>query len=177
MQMELMTTIIIFVITIPAAFILGLLFFKWRTESKIGRAKNHAEQIRSEARKEAEMILKDSQANILKEEIKLKDQISREKDKFEDEMRKKESEIFKEQLQIKDKENSIKQQHEEIVKKEKEIKSSQQSIEDKKKFLEAKQEEVDAKHKEALERLQKISGLTKEEVIEELKSQDRKSVV
>ncbi len=169
--MELMTTIIIFAISIPAAFILGLLFFKWRTESKIGRAKNHAEQIRSEARKEAEMILKDSQANILKEEIKLKDQISKEKDKFEDEMRKKEGEIFKEQLQIKDKENNIKQQLEEIVKKEKEIKSSQQSIEDKKKFLEAKQEEVDAKHKEALEKLQKISGLTKEEVIEELKNQ------
>jgi len=163
--------IIIFVITIPVMFILGLLFFKWRTESKIGRAKNHADQIRSEARKEAEMILKDSQANILKEEIKLKDQISKEKDKFEDEMRKKESEIFKEQLQLKDKENNIKQQVDEVTKKEKELKSKEQSVEDKRKFVEAKHEEVEAKHKEALEKLQKISGLTKEEVIEELKNQ------
>ncbi|MCG2760537.1 MAG: Rnase Y domain-containing protein, partial [Candidatus Delongbacteria bacterium] len=111
----------IYPILIPIAFFLGLLFFKWRTESKIGRAKSHAEQIRSEARKEAEMILKDSQANFLKEEIKIKDQISKEKDKFEEEMRKKENEIFKEQLHIKDKENNIKQQVDEITKKEKEI--------------------------------------------------------
>lgn len=166
-----MTPYIYLLISLPVGILTGVLFFKWRTESKIGRAKNHAEQIRSEARKEAEVILKDAQANVLKEEIKLKDQLSKEKDKFEEEIRKKENEIHKEQLQLKDKENSIKQQVDEMGKKEKELKSKEQSVEDKKRHLEAKQEEVDLKHREALEKLQKISGLTREEVIEELKSQ------
>jgi ribonucrease Y len=166
-----MTPYIYLVISLPVGFAIGVLFFKWRTESKIGRAKNHAEQIRSEARKEAEMILKDAQANVLKEEIKLKDQIAKEKDVFEDEMRKKEGEIFKEQLQLKDKENAIKQQVDEMHKKEKDLKSKEQSVEDKKRHVETRLEEVEAKHKEALDTLQKISGLTKEEVIEELKSQ------
>ena len=166
-----MTPYIYLLISLPVGILTGVLFFKWRTESKIGRAKNHAEQIRSEARKEAEVILKDAQANVLKEEIKLKDQLSKEKDKFEDEIRKKENEIHKEQLQLKDKENSIKQQMDEMQKKEKELKSKEQSVEDRKRHLETKMEEVDQKHKEALEKLQKISGLTKEEVIEELKSQ------
>ncbi|MDD3044740.1 MAG: ribonuclease Y [Candidatus Delongbacteria bacterium] len=166
-----MTPYIYLLISLPVGILTGVLFFKWRTESKIGRAKNHAEQIRSEARKEAEVILKDAQANVLKEEIKLKDQLAKEKDKFEEEIRKKENEIHKEQLQLKDKENSIKQQVDEMGKKEKELKSKEQSVEDKKRHLEAKQEEVDLKHKEALEKLQKISGLTKDEVIEELKSQ------
>ncbi len=166
-----MTPYIYLLISLPVGIVIGVLFFKWRTESKIGRAKNHAEQIRSEARKEAEVILKDAQANVLKEEIKLKDQLSKEKDKFEEEIRKKENEIHKEQLQLKDKENTIKQQFDEMGKKEKELRSKEQSVEDKKKHLEIKQEEVDLKHKEALEKLQKISGLTKEEVIEELKNQ------
>lgn len=166
-----MISYIYLLISVPFSFILGLYFFKWRSESKIGRARNHAEQIRSEARKEAEVILKDAQANVLKEEIKLKDQLSKEKDKFEDEIRKKENEIHKEQLQLKDKENSIKQQIDEMHKKEKELKSKEQSVEDKKRYLENKQDEIEEKHKEALEKLQKISGLTKDEVIEELKNQ------
>ncbi len=166
-----MTPYIYLLISLPAGFLTGVLFFKWRTESKIGRAKNHAEQIRSEARKEAEVILKDAQANVLKEEIKLKDQISKEKDRFEDEIRKKENEIHKEELLLKDKENSIKQQLDEMGKKEKELRSKEQSVEDKKKHLEARQEEVDLKHKEAIEKLQKISGMSREEAVEELKNQ------
>ncbi|MDA3839416.1 MAG: ribonuclease Y [Candidatus Delongbacteria bacterium] len=156
-------------ISIPIAFLVGYIVAKWLIESKIGGSKAQAEKIIAQAEKESELQLKESQANILKEEIKIRDEISKEKQRHEGEIRKKENEIHKEELKLKDIQNDIKVQKDEVQKKEKEIKSKEQSIEDRKRHLIEKQELVDVKYQEALDKLEKISGLTKEEVLEELK--------
>ncbi len=156
-------------IAIPIAFLVGYIIAKWLIESKIGSSKAQAEKIIAKAEKESELQLKESQASILKEELKIKDEIAKEKDKHEEEIRRKENEMHKEELQLKDLQNDIKVKTDEMSKKEKELKSKEQSIEDRKRHLVDKQEQVDVKYQEAVDKLEKISGLTKEEVLEELK--------
>jgi len=162
---------------IPLALILGYLVAKWKIESKIGNINNHAEKIIDEAKKEvevvkkeAEVIKKDIQAEKLEEELKLKDLIAKKKEDAEKEISKKKNDIHREELDLKDKMNSLKRQQEIIQKKDKDLRGKEQSIEDRKRYLIEKQEQLDSKYEEETKKLEKISGYSKDEALEELKS-------
>ncbi len=158
------------IISLPISVYIGSLLGKWKIQSKIGNAKFEAEKVLSEAKKESESIKKDLESEKLKQEMKIKDEISAKKEKLEKEIQKKKNEIHNSELKLKDTENIIKTKQDSLSKKEKELKAKEQSVEDKKRNIDEKEIRIVKTLDEQVSKLERISGLTKEEAIEEIKN-------
>jgi len=159
-----MDTILTLIIPITAII---MFFAGWMLSTKIGQGKvasaeKLAEKIVSEAENEAQALKNKKILEAKEEWLKLKQN-------FEKESKGKQDEIEKTRRQVEQKETESNRKLEHLNQKEKELKKTEQSLTDKSDHLQRKHEEYDRIIAQQNERLEKISGMSNEEALKELK--------
>jgi ribonuclease Y len=110
----------------------------------------------AEARREAERITKDA-------ELKARDAVLVARDKFQKESEAARTELKEAERRISKREDALAEQAELQVRKEKTLEAIERRLSEREKELAAGQEQLDRKLAEAVEQLQKVSGLTRDE--------------
>lgn len=147
---------------------LMMFFIGWILSTRVGQGKvasaeKLAEKIVSEAEKEA-IALKNQKI------LEAKDEWLNLKQEFEKETRKRRIEIEKSERKIEHRELDLDRRLDHLTRREKEIQKQEQSIKDKSDHLQRKHEEVETIITTQNERLEKISGMSNEEALKELKA-------
>ena len=143
-------------------FFLGWILSTRVGQGKVASAEKLAEKIVSEAEKEA-IALRNQKI------IEAKDEWLNLKQDFEKETRKKRVEIEKNERRIEHRELDLDRRLDHLTRKEKEIQKQEQSNKDKSEHLQRKYEEAENIISTQNERLEKISGMSNEEALKELK--------
>jgi ribonuclease Y len=143
-------------------FYLGWILSTKLGQGKVANAERLAEKIVSEAEKESEAIKKQKL-------IEAKDEWYNLKQKFEKESQTQRQDIEKQRRQLERSELELNKRLEHLNQKENEIKRIEQSVKDRNEHLSKKQEELDKIIMMQNERLEKISGMSNEEALKELK--------
>jgi ribonuclease Y len=143
-------------------FYLGWILSTKLGQGKVANAERLAEKIVSEAEKESESIKKQKL-------IEAKDEWYNLKQKFEKESQTQRQDIDKQRRQLERNELELNKRLEHLNQKENEIKRIEQSVKDRNEHLSKKQEELDKIIIMQNERLEKISGMSNEEALKELK--------
>ena len=159
--METVYFIIIAVMSI-VMFFLGWILNTRIGQGKVASAEKLAEKIVSEAEKEAS-ALKNQKI------LEAKDEWFKQKQNFEKETKNQRQEIEKKIQKLEQSENDLNKRLEHLNQKEKELKQIEQSIRDKNTHLQRKTDELDKIIEKQNERLEKISGMSNEEALKELK--------
>jgi len=154
--------IIGFVLFSVVTFYLGWILSTRLGQGKVANAEKLAEKIVSEAEKEAESLKK-------QKIIEAKDELFNSKQKFEKESQIQRQEIDKQRRQVERNEMELNKRLDHINQKDQELKRLDQSVRDRSEHLEKKQEELDKIIEMQNERLEKISGMSNEEALKELK--------
>ncbi len=158
------TVLIVIVCSISLImFFLGWVLSTKLGQGKIARAEMLAEKIVSEAEKEAEAI---KNQRILE----AKDEWYKRKQEFEKETKQQRQEIERIRNTLAKKEQDTERRIDHLHQKEKEVAKLEQSIKDKMAHLEKRQKELDKIIERENERLEKISGMSNEEALKELKA-------
>lgn len=157
---------IYFVIALVIASI-GMFFLGWVLSTRIGQGKvasaeKLAEKIVSEAEKESESLKNQKILEAKNEYFNLKNN-------FDKETRKKRQEIERQERRLENREQDQDRRLEHLNQRDKELQKVEQSIKDKQGYLQKKQEEYDRIIQIQNERLEKISGMSNEEALKELK--------
>lgn len=147
---------IIGAVALVVGILIGYLVQKVQTDKKIGSIEGLAAKIREEARKEADTIRKEAA-------IEAKEQIIQEKNKLDEEIKERRSELIALEKKLDRKEQTLEKRIEEVEKLEKENQSLAKTLEKRGKDIEKKDAELTELIKEERGKLEKISGLTKEE--------------
>ncbi|MBN1780749.1 ribonuclease Y [bacterium] len=143
-------------------FYLGWIFSTKLGQGKVANAEKLAEKIVSEAEKEAESLKK-------QRIIEAKDEWLNLKQKFEKESHSQRQELDKERRQLERNELELNKKLDHVNQRDQEIKRLEQSNRDRTEHLQKKQEELDRITQMQNERLEKISGMSNEEALKELK--------
>lgn len=157
----------IFIIAGTVLFSVFTFYLGWILSTKLGQGKvanaeRLAEKIVSEAEKEAEAIKK-------QRIIEAKDEWYSLKQKFEKENQSQRQDIDKQRRQLEHNELELNKRLEHLNQKENEVKRIEQSVRDRNEHLSRKQEELDKTIMMQNERLEKISGMSNDEALKELK--------
>jgi len=154
--------LITFIISAPIAFGIGYILRKKTAEKIIGSAEEKANQLISDANKEAETKKKE----IL---IEAKEEVHKLRNEFERESRERRNEIQRLERRILQKEELIDRKSENLERKE-------ESLNRNLKEIALKEEEIENLYKKQIEELERISGLSTEEAKEILLSDLQKEV-
>lgn len=154
--------IIIFVVASLCMFYLGWVLSTRIGQGKVANAEKLAEKIVSEAEKEAS-ALKNQKI------LEAKDEWYRQKQNFEKETRQEKNELDKKRRKIEQNEIELNRRLDHLNQKEKELKKLEQSQKDRSDHLQKKHEELDKILADQNARLEKISGMSNEEALKELK--------
>ncbi len=157
----------VFLVVIAAILGLAMFFAGWILSTRIGQGKvanaeKLAERIVSEAEKEAS-ALKNQKI------LEAKDEWYKQKNLFEKETGKKKNEIDSRKKKLEQKEVEIDRRLNHLNQREKELQKTEQSIKDKSDHLQKKHSELDKIISNQNEKLEKISGMSNEEALKELK--------
>ncbi len=157
---------IYFVIALAVASI-GMFFLGWVFSTKVGQGKvasaeKLAEKIVSEAEKESEALKNQKMLEAKNEYFNLKNNFDRD-------TRKKRQELDRNERRLENREQDQDRRLEHLNQREKDLDKSEQSIKDRQEHLQKKQEEYDNIIQIQNERLEKISGMSNEEALKELK--------
>ena len=132
-------------------------------QGKVANAEKLAERIVSESEKEANSI-KDRKI------LEAKEEWYKQKQLFERDTRNQRQDIDRKKAKLQKRELEIDRRLNHLTQREKEFKGIEQSIKDKTEHVKRKQEELDSLILEQNERLEKISGMSNEEALRELKA-------
>ncbi|MCK5145962.1 ribonuclease Y [bacterium] len=160
--MEILWVIIAAVISI-SMFFLGWVVNHRVGQGKVANAEKLAERIVSESEKEANSI-KDRKI------LEAKEEWYKQKQLFERDTRNQRQDIDRKKAKLQKRELEIDRRLNHLTQREKEFKGIEQSIKDKTEHVKRKQEELDSLILEQNERLEKISGMSNEEALRELKA-------
>ncbi len=155
-------TVIIFAVTSLAMFAIGWIFSTKLGQGKVASAEKLAEKIVSEAEKEASALKNQKTLESKEEWIK-------QKQLFENETKKIRQEQDRQKSKLQQKEMEIERKITHLSQKEKEFKGLEQSIKDRMEHLNRKHQELDNIIEKQNQRLEKISGMSNEEALKELK--------
>ncbi len=150
-------------VLIPAVIFLVILFFflGWLTNTKFGRksivaAEEKSKQIINDAQKESQ--------NIKREKLlEVKDEWYKKKLDFDNEINQKKQKTAHIEKQLSVREENIEKKFDLVIKKEKENKQLERELQNLKKDLESRVQGIQKSEAEQNEKLEKISGLSKEE--------------
>ena len=154
--------IIIAVVTGLVMFFLGWILSTKIGQGKVASAEKLAEKIVSEAEKES-TALKNQKI------LEAKDEWYKQKQNFEKETKHVRKELDKTKRKLEQNEQDINRKLEHLNQKEKEVHRTEQSLKDRGEHLEKKHAELDNVINQQNERLEKISGMSNEEALKELK--------
>ena len=143
-------------------FLLGWVLSTKMGQGKVANAEKLAEKIVSEAEKEAS-ALKNQKI------LEAKDEWYKQKQSFEKETRNIRQDLDKRKNKLQQKESETDRRLDHLNQKEKEFAKQEQSFKDKNDALEKKQEELNEIIEKQNQRLEKISGMSNEEALKELK--------
>lgn len=160
--METMSFLVIAAITSLGMFFLGWVLSTRIGQGKVANAEKLAEKIVSEAEKEAH-ALKNQRI------LEAKDEWLRLKQNFEKETRRRRHEIENKERKLENREIELDRRFNHLNEKERELQKLDQSIRDRSDHLQRKHEELDKIIATQNERLEKISGMSNEEALRELK--------
>ncbi|OQX96185.1 ribonuclease Y [candidate division KSB1 bacterium 4572_119] len=138
------------------AFVLGWLASNKLGQAKIANAEVEAEKIIRDAEKTTETLKKEKLLEVKDEWIKLKQN-------FENETKSRRNELLNSEKQLASREINMDRKVDLLNKKEKELTQSEQRIKEKEIKITRKETELDRVIKEQNERLEKISGMSKED--------------
>jgi len=155
------------IILISSGFGIAMFFVGWIVSTKVGQGKvanaeKLAEKIVSEAEKEAS-ALKNQKT------LEAKDEWYKQKQQFEKETYHKRQDIDRQRRKLEKRSLELDRRLEHLNKREGEIKSSEQSIKDRTVNLQKRQSELDEIIETQNRKLEKISGMSNEEALRELK--------
>ena len=159
--MDTVYVIIVLIISV-AMFFIGWVLSTKIGQGKVASAEKLAEKIVSEAEKE-------SQALKNQKILEAKDEWLKLKQNFEKESQTKINEIEKKKRDADHQDMEVNRRLEHLIQKEKDLKKVEQSLKDKNDHLQKKHEEYDQMITMQNERLEKISGMSNEEALKELK--------
>ena len=160
--MEIGLFVVITAITSLAMFFIGWILSTRIGQGKVANAEKLAERIVSEAEKEASALKNQKM-------LEAKDEWYKQKNVFEKETAKKRIELDSKKQKLEQKEIETDRRLNHLNQKEKEIQKIDQSIKDKSDHLQKKHLELDKIITNQNERLEKISGMSNEEALKELK--------
>ena len=144
-------------------FFIGYYLSSKISQGRIANAEKLAEKIIAEAEKEADYIRNQKTLEAKEESLKIKQEVERETS-----FKRKENEKTKRKLDEKEVEIDRRLAH--VTQREKEMKREEQSLSDRQENVQKKQEELDKIIGFQNERLERISGMSNEEAIRELKA-------
>lgn len=151
-----MFLVLVGIILIVVAFWVGWFFSAKFSKNKISKANEMAEQIISNAEKEAK--------NIKREKLlEVKDEWLKKKQEFDNEVNSRRQKIQNYEKKIESRELNLEKKFELVIEKEKQNKEIDRELSKKKEILAFKLEEIDKLIAEQNVRLEKTAGLTKEE--------------
>jgi len=159
---ELIGIICFCTVAVILSFSLGVIYRKKVAEVKLGSAEKEAESIKKSAIKEAEAAGKEIILEAKEESIKTKK-------KAEEEIKKLKQDVTEYEKRLLQKEENVNKRLETLDRKE-------QSLEDKKTSLEKSQEEMKKLISEEHEKIEKLSGLTREEAKDYLLANVKKEI-
>ncbi|MGE8204007.1 ribonuclease Y [Heyndrickxia sp. NPDC080065] len=166
--METLMTIISILLGLIVGVVVGYFIRKSIAEAKIAGAKNAAEQIVEDAKREAEALKKEALVEAKDENHKLRTDIERELRERRNELQKQENRLLQREENLDRKDESLDKREAMLEKKEDSLNLRQQHIEE----MESKVDEMIQKQKSELER---ISSLTRDEakaiIIEKLENE------
>lgn len=160
--MESLSFVIIAATTSLAMFFIGWILSTRIGQGKVANAEKLAEKIVSEAEQEAS-ALKNQKI------LEAKDEWFKQKQKFEKETRNQSKDLDRRKSKLEQKELELDRRLDHLNQKEKEIKSLDQSLKEKDNLLVRKHEELNKMIEIQNVKLEKISGMSNEEALKELK--------
>jgi len=155
-------TVIIAAIVSLAMFFLGWILNNRIGQGKVANAEKLAEKIVSEAEKEAK-ALKNQKI------LDAKDEWYKQKQNFEKETYSKKQEMDRRKNKVEQKERDADRRLEHLTHKEKELKSGENALQQKQQNLDSKQQQLDDIISQQSDKLESISGMSKEDALRELK--------
>lgn len=150
-------------VLVPAVIFLIIIFFYlgWFLNSKVGKKSLLT------AEEKAKLIIKDAEKesqNLKREKLlEVKDEWYKKKLEFDNDLNQKKQKYSNIEKQLSAREENIEKKFDLVIKKEKENKQLERELQNLKKELETKQVEIQKLETEQNEKLEKISGLSKEE--------------
>lgn len=160
--MEMYSIVIVIAASSILMFFLGWIFNNRIGQGKVASAEKLAEKIVSEAEKEADSLKNQKILEGKNEYFSLKNS-------FEKETKQRRQEIERQERRLENREQDLNRRLDHLNQRDKELKKNEQSIRDKTDHLVKKQEELDNIIQIQNERLEKISGMSNEEALKELK--------
>ena len=160
--MDTLLFVIILATSSIVMFLLGWILSNRIGQGKVANAEKLAEKIVSEAEKEA-AALKNQKI------LEAKDEWYKQKQNFEKETRHQRQDLERKKNKLQQRENETDRRLDHLNQKEKELKSVEQKYKEKSDLLDRKHEELDKIIETQNERLEKISGMSNEEALKELK--------
>ncbi len=158
MSTTLLTGILTAIILGIMGFIIGYVISKKSVQNKIKEAKETANKILDEAKREAETLKRVSL-------LETKEEIAKKNNKFEKEVRNKKSELRKIQLEVEEKEKNLNKKNDLLKKKETALLQRERDILLKEKTVKAKNDRLSKIIDEENKRLEQIAQLSKEDAI------------
>lgn len=153
--------IILVLAALAAGVFLGMLLRRKLTESKIANAEVAAEQITADARKEAEAICKEAT-------IQAKDVVLQAKADWEKEARELRKEIQAQENRLQQKEENLVRKQDHVDQRTEELGNKENSLRQQDDRLQKKMGEIDQALAEQRDQLEKISGMTSEQAMQQL---------
>jgi ribonuclease Y len=145
---------------IGAAALVGLLagygVARLLDRSRLSSAQARVAEITTQARKEADNILKES-------ELKAKDELFRKREEFNRELEQGRAELREHERRLEKREDSLDQKHQSQLKKERSLEHGQKKLAERKEHVEKRSQELDTLIKEGTDRLHHISTLNREQ--------------
>ncbi|RBP95322.1 ribonuclease Y [Cytobacillus firmus] len=154
--MDLVTAIISILLGLIVGAIVGYFVRKSIAEAKIAGAKNAAEQIFEDAKREAEATKKEAL-------LEAKDEIHKLRTDAESEIRDRRNELQKQENRLMQKEENLDRKDETLDKREALLEKRDDSLSKRQQHIEEMESKVDEMIKEQQAELERISGLTREE--------------
>lgn len=159
------------VVTLIIGLIIGRLIFK-PTKNQQQIAQREVEEIKSSARKEAELFLQKSKNdadNYKKEKsLELKDQMIQQKSEVERERQQKVLKLDEHESRLKQKENQLNQQLQNVNKKDAEIATVRENVNRQLEVLNTRKAELDKAYETHIKKLEEVARLSAEEAKAEL---------
>ncbi len=142
----------------------GYLIFNRLSTKRVEDARNLADQIIEEAKKEAENIKKEAELKTKSELLKLQSEMEKKYREKEEEFRKKEQRLIQKEEVLDRRIDQVEKKEQELIKRERDIIETERNLERRVTYYDQLVEEVKT-------RLERIAGMTREEAKEELKQQ------
>ena len=139
-----------------AFFILGYVIRKYQAKSKLKSAEEKARKTLEDARNEADRLKRTA-------ELEAKDLLLKMRSEFENETKGRRQELIVLEKRLLQKEENLDRKVDIIERKDKDVERREHSLTDKEKAISLKEKELETMFQEEKEKLQRVSGMTREE--------------